>query len=74
MRGGARLRADRVPRNAPLRRALDSCVGCVWTHRPMRLRLLFPRSFGRGRGSVSQFKVTLTLLLSVLSFSDHLHD
>jgi hypothetical protein len=32
--------------------ALDSCVGCSCASHPMRSRLLTPRSFGKGRGSV----------------------
>jgi hypothetical protein len=38
--------------------ALDSCVGCSCASRLMRPRLLIPRSFGKGRGSVGRIAGT----------------
>jgi hypothetical protein len=51
--------SSRLPGGTPLLRlALDSRVGRPCACSPMRSRLLFPRSFGRGRGSVSRIERT----------------
>jgi hypothetical protein len=58
-----RVRGDTEPAGTPtatpsLRPALDSCMGYPCAHRPMRSRLLTPRSFGKGRGSVGRIAGT----------------
>jgi hypothetical protein len=48
-----------MPTGTPLLRlALDSCVGRSCASRLMRPRLLIPRSFGKGQGSVGRIAGT----------------